>query len=102
MWDIFLQNRLSGDSLKQQTAVLEMQLNQADAPSVCYHLIEFVSVPTPQVAESPKHRDSIIRNVSETVVKIPNSEITIQEGNRFRNNIDEDETIIIGDKMSTV
>ena len=40
--------------------------------------------------------------LSETVVKIPNRAITIQEGNRFHNKSEQYETIIIGDKMSRV
>ena len=51
--------------------------------------------PTPQIGTS-------ITNVSETVVKIPNREITIQERNRFHNKSDKLETIIIGNKMSRV
>ena len=51
--------------------------------------------------EEKKQHLSIIRNVSETVVKIPNRE-TIQEGNRFHNKSDKCETIIIGNKMSRV
>ena len=43
-----------------------------------------------------------ITNASETVVKIQNREITIQEGNRFHNNSYQPETIIIGNKMSRV
>ena len=45
---------------------------------------------------------SRITNVNDTVVKIPNREITIQEGNRFHNNSRQWETIIIGNKMSRV
>ena len=52
--------------------------------------------------EEKKQPLSIIRNVSETVVKIPNREITIQEGNRFHNKTDKWGTIIIGNKMSRV
>ena len=51
--------------------------------------------------EEKKQSPSIIRDVSETVVKIPNRE-TIQEGNRFHNKRTENETIIIGNKMSRV
>ena len=43
-----------------------------------------------------------IRDVNETVVKIPNREITIQKGNRFHNKTWKDETIIIGKQMSRV
>ena len=52
--------------------------------------------------EGKKQSLSIIRNVNETVVKIPNREITIQEGNRFYNQSTKDETMIIGNKMSKV
>ena len=45
---------------------------------------------------------SFIRNVNETVVKIPNRQIAIQEGNTFHNKSDKAETIIIGNKMSRV
>ena len=45
---------------------------------------------------------SLIRNVSEIVVKITNRVITIQEGNRFHNTSEKNETIIIGNKMSRV
>ena len=44
----------------------------------------------------------IITQTDMTVVKIPNREITIQEGNRFHNNSSRWETIIIGNKMSRV
>ena len=43
-----------------------------------------------------------IRDVSETVVKVPNREVTIQKGNRFHNNTLKSETVIIGNKMSSV
>ena len=52
--------------------------------------------------EEKKRSLSIIRNVTETVVKIPNREITIQEEKRFRNIHDKEETIIIGNEMSRV
>ena len=52
--------------------------------------------------EEKKQSLSQITNVGETVVKIPNREITIQEGNRFHNKSDKWETIIIGNKMSRV
>ena len=55
-----------------------------------------------ETEEEKKPSPSIIRNVNETVVKIPNREITIQEGNRFHNNSNKNETIIIGNKMSRV
>ena len=55
-----------------------------------------------QLKREIEMRISLIKYVSETVVKIPNREITIQEGNRFHNKSDEWETIIIGNKMSRV
>ena len=55
-----------------------------------------------QLRKDMKAQPVLITDVNETVVKIPNRQVVVQEGNTFRLNKQTDQTIIIGTKMQRV